>query len=250
MAKSGAIPPLLNLLQCQNEPLAELAIAALLILSSCKASKLTIAACGAIQILVESLNSNHTNQSKIDIVVTLHNLSTCPHIIPPIPLLHLIILSDKSSELVEKAMALLEKIVSSSDTALREATADGTTTGSSGAIQALVEAVEEGSPQCQEHAVGILLVICRSCRERYRGMILMEGAMAGLLQLSVDGTHRAKEMAKALIMLLRDGSSRVLRNKQCRNEMLERVMGQIDREERGGTELRMVEEMIAQLRTS
>lgn len=146
-------------------------------------------------------------------------------------------------------MALLEKILSSSDTALRESTAGSDATGSGGALQALVEAVEEGSPQCQEHAVGILLVICRSCRERYRGMILMEGAMAGLLQLSVDGTRRAKEMAKALIMLLRDGSSRVLRNNQRKNEMLERVMGLIDREERGGTELRMVEEMIAQLRT-
>lgn len=229
----------------------DLAIAALLILSSCTANKLAIAGSGAIQILLEILNAdNRTLQAKLDIIVTLHNLSTSPQMISSIALsrivitlLHLINGSDKSSGLVEKALALLEKIVSSSGIALRE------TAGTSGAIQALVETVEEGSMQCKEHAVGILLLICRSCRDRYRGLILREGAMPGLLQLSVDGTRTSKEMARELLLLLRDCSKPGSREKMLKNVLLEQVMGQIDRGERAGTELRLVEDMIAKLRT-
>ncbi|CAK9161760.1 unnamed protein product [Ilex paraguariensis] len=264
IAQSEAIPGLLKVLQCQTE-LFDLAIAALLILSSCTANKLAIAASGAIQLLVEILYSHYPDdnyndndndnitislQAKLDIISTLHNLSTCHQIIPSIvssatviSLLQLINASEKSSELVEKAMALLEKIVSSSEIALKE------TAGTEGAIQLLVEAVEEGSPQCQEHAVGILLPICKSCRHRYRGMILREGAMPGLLQLSVDGARRAKEKAKALLQLLRDRSGCTTRGKQSKNALLEQGMRQIDRGERAGETLRLVEGMIAKLRT-
>ncbi|KAA8548152.1 hypothetical protein F0562_004587 [Nyssa sinensis] len=253
IAKSGAIPVLLKLLQCQNWSLISLAIAALLILSSCAANKLAIAASGAIQLLVEFLNGDNTitMQAKLDIISTLHNLSTCRQIIPSIvlsgavlSLLQLIHGSEKSSELVEKAMALLEKIVSSSEIALIE------TAGTGDAIQALVEAIEEGSPLCKEHAVGILLLICQSCRERYRGEILREGAMPGLLQLSVDGTRRAKKMAQALLLLLRDCCSSSTRDsirKQWKNVLLEQAMEQIEMEDRVETGLNLVEEMIAKL---
>lgn len=114
----------------------------------------------------------------------------------------------------------------------------------------VVEAVEEGTAACQEHAAGVLLMICRSCRETYRGLILREGAMAGVLQLSIDGTWLARKKAKALLRLLRDhnngGSSRA---KHSKNKALEEVMRQIDRGERGGTSVQLVEEMIAKLRT-
>ncbi|KAK6153095.1 hypothetical protein DH2020_012734 [Rehmannia glutinosa] len=258
ITKAGAIPAILKILQWQNESLMELALAALLILSSCSANKLEIASSGAIQLLLELLESRFpicesvSHQAKFDIISTLHNLSTVPQSIPSIlisggliTLIQLIYDSEKSSEFVEKAMALLESIVSSSDVALNQACE------ASIVIPMLVEAVEEGSAACQEHAVGILLLICKSCRERYRGMILKEGAMAGLLQLSVDGTWIAREKAKALILLLRDrnnggSSSRV---KHSKNVALEEVMRQIDRGERGGTCIQMVEEMIAKLRT-
>ncbi|XP_028121163.1 U-box domain-containing protein 4 [Camellia sinensis] len=268
IVKSGAVPALLKLLHCQIESLFNLVIAALLILSSCTANKLAIAASGAIQLLIEFLNSEYTNdnnhqdnnnnnniiisiQAKLDIIATLHNLSTYHQTIPSIvlsgvvvSLVQLICGYEKSSELVDKAMALLERIVSSSESALTEAASTG------GTIQALVEALEEGSPLCKENAVGILVLICQSCRERYRGMILREGVMPGLLQLSVDGTWRAKEMARALLLLLRDCSSHhhgSSRNKQWKNVLLERAMEQIDADERVGTALRLVEETIAKL---
>ncbi|KAL0381753.1 UNVERIFIED_CONTAM: hypothetical protein Sangu_0239600 [Sesamum angustifolium] len=88
-------------------------------------------------------------------------------------------------------MALMESIVSSSQVALNQACEAG------GVCRMLVEAVEEGSAACQEHAAGILLLICKSCRERYRGMILKRRAM-GLLQLTV-GLACSRDNAKALL---------------------------------------------------
>ncbi|KAF5479675.1 hypothetical protein F2P56_000476 [Juglans regia] len=260
--KSGAIPVLLSLLQCQSEALIELTVAALLILSSCTANKLAIASHGVIQHLVEFLNGdyagdpNNMNSSismraKLDVIATLHNLSTCHQIIPlivssgvPFSLLQQIHNSEKSSELVEKIMGLLENVVSLSETALCE------TASSGGSIRALVETVEDGSPQCKEHAVGILLLICQSCRERYRGLILREGVMPGLLQLSVDGTWRAKNAARELLLLLRDCSSYGSSSEQPNHELIEQIMQEIDAGENvEGTTLRLVEEMIAKLST-
>lgn len=251
---------LLKIIQCQNESLIDLAVAALLILSSCSANKLAIAASGAIRGLVELLKSQLaaergvqflSMQAKLDIISTFHNLSTYPQIIPSIvssdvvnPLLQLIYDFGKSSELVEKAMALLEKIVSSSEDALKEVAENAPLV-----IHLLVEAIEEGTPHCKEHAVGTLLVLCQSCRDRYRGMILREGAMPGLLQLNVDGTINAREKAKALLQLLRDCLECHAREKQPKNRLLEHVMRQIDKGERTGTELKLVEEIIAKLRT-
>lgn len=223
----------------------------MLTLSSCKANKVAIASSGAVQILVQFINSSCT-QSQLDAIATLTNLTTCQEIIPLIvssgvilSLLELIHSSVKSSSLVEKAMGLLENIVSSSESGLLEAASTG------GAIRILVETIEDGSSLGKEHAVGILLLICQSCREKYRVMILTEGVMPGLLQLSVDGTWRAKSMARDLLLLLRDCSDYSSRSKQINHELIERIMDEIDAEgeKLADTTLRLVEEMIAKLNT-
>lgn len=255
IANSGAIPVLLEFIRCQKESLIDLAAAALLVLSSCSANKLAIAASGAIPILLGSLNSqlvqNPSVQAKLDIMSTFHNLSTNPQIIPSIvssgmvkAMLQLMYEFGKQSEIIEKAMALLEKMVSSSEIALKEVAETAPLV-----IHLLVEAIEEGTPLCKEHAAATLLVMCQSCRDRYRGMILREGAMPGLLQLSVDGTSKAREKAKALLQLLRDFSECRTREERSKNRLLEHVMQQIDKGDRIGTGLRLVEEMIAKLRT-
>ncbi|MBA0605903.1 hypothetical protein Godav_018434 [Gossypium davidsonii] len=261
IVKSGIIPVLLELLQCQNEELIELSMAAMLILSSCKANKLIIASSGTIQLLVQILNlvnsdpnnvinTLFTNQAKIDAIATLQNLSTCHKIIPLISssgiiytLLQLIHTSEKSSDLTEKAMSLLGNIVSWSENSISE------TTEIPGSIRIIVEAMEEGSPQCKEHAVGILLHICQSCRDKYRGLILMEGVMPGLLQLSVDGTWGAKNMARDLLFLLRDCSDYASTSKQSKHELMEQIMQAIDAdgEKVNGTTLALVQEMINKL---
>ena len=224
--KSGAIPVMLSIFQCQNEELIELTLAAMFILSSCTVNKLEIASSGTIQHLIQFLNRDYggvnnlnsiSTQAKLDAIATLHNLSTCDQIIPSIassgllsPILQLIHNSEKSTKLVEKIMGLLENIVSLSEKALCEIAS------TYGVICAMVETMEDGSPRCKEHAVGILLLICQSNKERYRGLILREGVMPGLLQLSVHGTWRAKDMARELWLLLRDCSSYSLRNEQPR----------------------------------
>ncbi|XP_076949587.1 U-box domain-containing protein 45-like [Bidens hawaiensis] len=244
ITKSGAIPLLLNLTRSQINPLIDHATAALLILSSCSANKSPMAACGTIEALLETLVENNSTQVKLDIIVTLHNLSPyIPTVLLPCTsssLIHLINECEKSSKLVERSMGLLENIVSASEVALREIAS--TTFG----IRALVETVEEGSKQCKEYAVGILLMMCESSREVYRGIILREGAIPGLLQVSIDGTRRAKTSAKSLLQLLRDCSSGY-RSERSKNVVLEEVMGEIDRGEMRRIEVGMVEQMIARL---
>ena len=176
---------MLSIFQCQNEELIELTLAAMFILSSCTVNKLEIASSGTIQHLIQFLNRDYggvnnlnsiSTQAKLDAIATLHNLSTCDQIIPSIassgllsPILQLIHNSEKSTKLVEKIMGLLENIVSLSEKALCEIAS------THGVICAMVETMEDGSPRCKEHAVGILLLICQSNKERYRGLILREG---------------------------------------------------------------------------
>ncbi|KAK7858379.1 u-box domain-containing protein 7 [Quercus suber] len=177
------------------------------ILSSCTVNKLAIASSGTIQHLIQFLNGDYggvnnlnsiITQAKLDAIATLHNLSTCDQIIPSI---------------------------ASSEKALCEIAS------THGVICAKVETMEDGSPQCQEHAVGILLLICQSNKERYRGLLLREGVMPGLLQLSVHGTWRAKDMARELLLLLRDCSSYSLRNEQPKVKLIEAIMQEIDARE-------------------
>lgn len=227
----------------------------MLTLSSCKSNKVAIASSGAIQFLVEFINSSSSSsthtESQLDVIATLHNLTTCQEIIPLVvssgvilSLLELTHNSVKLSPLVEKAVGLLENIVSSSEGGLCEVA------NTSGAIRIMVETIEDGSSLGKEHAVGILLLICRSCREKYRVLILTEGVMPGLLQLSVDGTRRAKSMARELLLLLRDCSSYSSRQKQINRELVEQIMEEIDAGEKlADTTLRLVEEMIAKLNT-
>ncbi|KAL1318923.1 hypothetical protein HN51_071201 [Arachis hypogaea] len=249
--KCGALPVLLNHLHSQSQTVVQLTVAAMLTLSSCKANKVAIASSGALQHLAEFVNSGDI-QLQLDVVATIHNLSTCEEIVPLIiasgiilSLLELVHNSVKSSPLGEKAIGLLENIVSSSESALCEAASVG------GAIRILVETIEDGSSLGKEHAVGILFLICQSCREKYRGLILREGVMPGLLQLSIDGTRRAKNMARELLLLLRDYSDYSSRQKQMNHELIERIMEEIDAdgEKLADAKLRLVEEMIAKLNT-
>ncbi|XP_020225074.1 U-box domain-containing protein 6 [Cajanus cajan] len=251
--RTGALPVLLSLLHCDKQTVIQLTLVAMLTLSSCKENKVAIASSGAVRVLAEFVNSNDSTstQSQLDAIATLHNLTTCQEIIPHIvssgvmlSLLELIHSSVKSSPLAEKAIGLLENIVSSSESALCEAA------GTGGAIRILVETIEDGSLLSKEHAVCILLLICQSCREKYRGLILTEGVMPGLLQLSVDGTWRAKSMAQKLLLLLRDCSNYGSGCKQINHELIERIMEEIEEEEGeklADTTLKLVVEMIAKL---
>ncbi|KAI3991754.1 hypothetical protein MKX01_038152 [Papaver californicum] len=262
IAKSGSIPLLIGLVMGETGYLVELAIVVILTLSSCKANKPRIAASGIVPVLLEFLNvedngddggdesgCNASLQTRLDAIDTLHNLSTCQEVIISIvsagtvfSLLQLICKSIKSSKVVEKAMGLLETIVSSSDIGVSQIG------GAEGGILALVEIIEESlaSQQSREHAVEILLFVCKSCREKYRELILREGAIPGLLQLCSDGTRRAKDTARDLLLLLRDSSNLVSRRRQLKNRFLEQIMEVIDAEDDNisQTTMCLVEKMV------
>lgn len=200
---SGAIPPLVELLKFQNGNLKELAAAAILTLSAAAANKPTIAASGVGPLLVQILSSG-TVQGRVDSVTSLHNLSTSkedPKLVldarAVYPLMNLLKDCKKYSKFAEKTTALLE-ILSNSEEG-RDAI-----TNADGGILTLVETVEDGSFVSTEHAVGALLSLCQSSRDKYRELILKEGAIPGLLRLTAEGTPLAQERARTLLDLLRD----------------------------------------------
>ncbi|CAM8988747.1 unnamed protein product [Rhodiola kirilowii] len=259
IVRSGAVPVLCEMLRCGSLGLIQQAVTGLMILSSCSSNKVTIAASGAVELLIEILDYSScliSEQAKLDAISTLLNLSTCPNLIPLLvssgvvmAMVGLLLGSDKASEIVEKATELMEKLVCESSLAVEEVDRV------EGATQLLIETVEEGSSQCKEYALGTLLVLCQSCREKYRGMFLREGIIPGLLQVSVDGTWRGREMSRELLEILREGSS----TKDCsgvssssagKGELVERIMEEIDSRGEKGLDrtLRLVEKMIAKLK--
>lgn len=200
---AGAVPPLVELLKNQTGNLRELAAAAVLSLSSAASNKPTVAASGAAPLLVQILCSGSV-QGKVDAVTALYYLSTCeeePNLVldakAVTPLIELLKECKKYSKFAEKTTFLLE-IFSASE--------EGRTaiTNMEGGILALVETVEDGSSVSMSHAVGALLSLCQSSRDKYRELILREGAIPGLLRLTAEGTPIAQDRARALLDLLRD----------------------------------------------
>ncbi|KAL8478044.1 hypothetical protein ACS0TY_030085 [Phlomoides rotata] len=200
---AGAVPPLVELLRYQNGNLRELAAAATLSLSSVPSNKPTIAASGAALLLVQILCSGSV-QGRVDAVTALYYLSTSedePKLVLDAkavpPLIDLLKECKKYSKFAEKTTCLIE-IFSSSE--------EGRTaiTNSDGGILALVETVEDGSSVSMSHAVEALLSLCQSSRDKYRDLILKEGAIPGLLRLTAEGTPTAQGSARTLLDLLRD----------------------------------------------
>ncbi|KAH7372869.1 hypothetical protein KP509_17G025600 [Ceratopteris richardii] len=201
--KAGAITPLVELLNSEERDLRDSATAVLLTLSAAEANKKIIGSSGAIPLLVEMISLGSI-QGKADAVITLHNLST--HSENRLQMLAanagtaLIVLlkgCKKSSKLAEKIMSLLEVLSKFEEcrcSILTEA----------GGLLAIVEVLEEGSVEGREYAVGALLTMCESDRHKYREAILQEGAIPGLLELSVQGAASAREKSKKLLGLLRD----------------------------------------------
>ncbi|KAL9384617.1 hypothetical protein Peur_021627 [Populus x canadensis] len=216
---AGAVPPLVELLKLQNGSLRELAAASILTLSAAEPNKPIIAASGAAPLLVQILSSGSV-QGKVDAVTVLHNLSSCAENIYPIvdgkavsPLINLLKECKKYSKFAEKATALLEILSNSEEGRIA-------ITDSDGGILTLVETVEDGSLVSTEYAVGVLLSLCQSCREKYRELILKEGAIPGLLRLTVEGTSKAQDRARTLLDLLRDTPQ----EKRLSSSVLERIV--------------------------
>ncbi|THU46030.1 hypothetical protein C4D60_Mb09t00660 [Musa balbisiana] len=203
IVEAGALQSLLHLLQSTNSSLQEYATAAVLTLSASPINKPRISASDAIPLLVKILGDGN-QQAKNDAVRALYNLSAIAEnlkvILPlqPVPsLINLLKTSKKSSRTAEKCSALLESLVNFEEgrTALTDA---------EGGVLTVIEVLEEGSLRSREHAVGTLLTMCDSDQYcRYRELVLNEGVIPGLLQLTVQGTPKSQVKARVLLQLLR-----------------------------------------------
>lgn len=241
---AGALEPLTGFLQSTNTTLQGHATAAILTLSASSINKPCISAAGVIPPLVNILRSGN-RQAKIDAVLALYNLSTLPdnlHIIlsvkPIPPLLTLLNSCRKSSKTAEKCCAILESLLAFDEgrTAL---------TAEEGGVLALVEVLEEGSLQGREHAVGGLLTMCESDRCRYREVILKEGVIPGLLELTVQGTPKSQSQAHALLRLLRDSPyQRTELQAETLQTIVCNIVSQIGSEECGEKAMKILAEMV------
>ncbi|KAJ4780981.1 U-box domain-containing protein 4 [Rhynchospora pubera] len=246
IVKAGALDPIINLLQSQNQNLQENATATILTLTACSANKPAICSSGAIPLLVSILSQATNPQTKIDSLMALYNLSTLPDSLPsivssnPIPsLVTLLKTVRKSSKTAEKCMALLEPLLGfeSGRAAL---------TTEPGGVLSVVELLEEGSPAVKEFAVCALLTMCESDRERYREVILKEGVIPGLLELSVKGTtHKSRSKARVLLQLLRNSPRpRPELEPAALENIVSDIVLRVDGGDRAGKAKKMLAEMV------
>lgn len=79
-------------------------------------------------------------------------------------------------------------------------------TETKGCIASIAEVLETGSCQDQEHAVAILLSLC-SQRVEYCQLVMDEGVIPALVNISINGNDKGQVGAMELLRLLRDTRS-------------------------------------------
>lgn len=244
IVENGGLEPILSFYELGNMNMQEHATALLATLSASSAKRLAIGASGAIPFLVSVLDQG-TPQAKMDAVMALTNLSSEKHNLaiilqsqPVAYLVNILKTSKKTSKISERCSAVLESLVGFEEGRV-------SLTSVEGGVLAVVEVLERGSPQNREHAVGTLLAMCQSDRCRYRGPILKEGVIPGLLELTVQGTPNAQTKAHTLLRLLRESP---YPRSELEPDTLENIVcdiiSQIEGEEKPGNAKQMLADMV------
>ncbi|KAJ0237167.1 Uncharacterized protein HA466_0250720 [Hirschfeldia incana] len=243
--EAGALEPIINFLQSSSTTLQEYASASLLTLSASATNKPIIGANGVIPLLVKVVKHG-SPQAKVDAVMALANLSTLSTNLsmilatkPLLPILSLLKSSKKSSKTSEKCCSLIESLMVSGEEA-RTALVSY-----EGGVFAVVEVLENGSLQAREHAVGVLLTLCQSDRNKYREPILREGVIPGLLELTVQGTSKSRTKAQRLLSLLRNSRSpRPEVQPDTIENIVSSLISHIDGDDQSGKAKKMLAEMV------
>ncbi|XP_020572157.1 U-box domain-containing protein 4-like [Phalaenopsis equestris] len=247
IVQAGALYSLCDFLKSSDPILQEYATTSIYTLSASSMNKTPICAAGAIPLLIMVLTDG-TPQAKIDAAASLFNLSTVKenlssilssHPIPPI--ISLLKSIKKSSKTAEKCCALLESLLSFDELGTAAAL-----TSVEGGVLTVVEVLEDGSVVSKEHAVGTLLKMCKSDRKRYREIILNEGVIPGLLELTVQGTPTAQVKAREMLQLLRESPypRRELRADTLEN-IVYNIVSRMDGDDKVG--LNMAKKMLAEM---
>ncbi|KAK4492469.1 hypothetical protein RD792_003278 [Penstemon davidsonii] len=198
IAEEGALEPLIHVLKTGNGGAKENAAAALFSISLLDEYRIKIGRSGAVKALVDLLQSG-TVRGKKDAATALFNLSIFhenkARIVQAGAVKYLVGLMDPSTEMVDKAVAILANLSTITEGCTAIAREEG--------IPLLVEIVETGSQRGKENAASILLQMCVNS-PKYCRSVLQEGAVPPLVALSQSGTLRAKEKAQQLLSHFRN----------------------------------------------
>ncbi|KAJ3695332.1 hypothetical protein LUZ60_000709 [Juncus effusus] len=243
IVKAGALSPIISLLKSPNQTLLENSTAAILTLTACSANKAQISSSPVLPLLVSILSSANNPQTQLDALRALYNLSTLPSSLPTIvssnpipPLIHLLKTLKKSSKTAEQCIALIEPLLGFEE-------ARSALISVPGGVLSIVELLEDGSNASKEYSVCSLLKLVESDRDKYREIILQEGVIPGLLELTVKGnSNKSRCTAKALLNLLRDKS--YARSEVVPAAELENIVGDIVMRVDGGEAKKMLAEMV------
>lgn len=203
MLSAGVIPVLEEMIL--NPESSEPASALYLNLSCLEEAKPIIGSSEAVPFLVQILQSDKTQQCKLDALHAIYNLSTnllnIPHLLAAgiiERLLHL--LADHAW--VEKTIAVFINIAFNKSGREEIISAPGL-------VSKLADILDIGEPVEQEQAVACILSLCNG-DEKCSDMVLQEGVIPSLVSISVNGTNRGKEKAQKLLMLFREQRQRDL----------------------------------------
>lgn len=186
-----------------NPESSESASALYLTLSCLEEAKPIIGSSQAVPFLVQLLQSNATQQCKLDALHTILNLSTNLSNIP-----HLL-----SAGIIEKLQSLLvdhrwvEKTIAIFINIASNKSSRAEIISTLGLVSKLADILDIGEPVEQEQAVACILVLCNG-DEKCSDMVLQEGIIPSLVSISVNGTNRGKEKAQKLLMLFREQRQR------------------------------------------
>ncbi|OVA17536.1 Armadillo [Macleaya cordata] len=201
MLSAGVIPLLEEMIL--NPESCESASALYLNLSCLEEAKPIIGSSQAVPFLVQLLQSDSTQQCKLDALHTLYNLSTqlsnTPHLLSAGIIEGLqTLLTDHSW--VEKTIAVFINIASNKSGKAELVSAPGL-------VSKLAAILDIGEPIEQEQAVSCILILC-SGDDKCSDLVLQEGVIPALVSISVNGTNRGKEKAQKLLMLFREQRQR------------------------------------------
>lgn len=212
IAEEGALEPFIHVLKNGNSIGKENAAAALFSLSLLDEYRIKIGRSSAIRALVDLLGSG-TVRGKKDAATALFNLSIFhenkARIVQAGAVKHLVVLMDPSTEMVDKAVALLANL---------STIAEGCSTiAREGGIPLLVETVDTGSQRGKENAASILMQLCINS-PKYCRIVLQEGAVPPLVALTQSGTPRSREKAQQLLSHFRNQRESTVARGRSRRE--------------------------------
>lgn len=212
IAEEGALEPFIHVLKNGNSIGKENAAAALFSLSLLDEYRIKIGRSSAIRALVDLLGSG-TVRGKKDAATALFNLSIFhenkARIVQAGAVKHLVVLMDPSTEMVDKAVALLANL---------STIAEGCSAiAREGGIPLLVETVDTGSQRGKENAASILMQLCINS-PKYCRFVLQEGAVPPLVALTQSGTPRSREKAQQLLSHFRNQRESTVARGRSRRE--------------------------------